>query len=83
VSGYLQIAEQPGVLSGQQDAALYGSQDRRRYTKRIRNPMRAEGRVRGLLHRGSCVIAPNINASWYDSGSLDGAVGANNEIDRE
>src|SRR6266480_1784344 len=45
--------------------------------------MRAEGRVRELLHRGSCVIAPHINASWYDSGSLDGTVGANNEIDRE
>ena len=28
---YFQIAEQPGVVSGRQDAALYGSQDGRRY----------------------------------------------------
>ena len=34
-SGYLQIAEQPGVLSGRQDAALNGSQDGRRYAKHI------------------------------------------------
>jgi len=33
-SGYLQIAEQPGVPSRRQDADLYGSQDDRRYAKR-------------------------------------------------
>ena len=37
-SGYLQIAEQSSVLSGRQDAALYGSQDGRRYAKHIQTP---------------------------------------------
>ena len=37
-SGYLQIAEQSSVLSGRQDAALYGSQDGRRYAKHIQIP---------------------------------------------
>src|SRR2546422_3291215 len=43
-SAYFQIAEQPGVVSGRQDAALYGSQDGRLYaTKHVRRRTIAHG----------------------------------------
>ena len=52
---YFQIAEQPGVVSGRQDAALYGSQDGRRYaTKHVRRRTIAHGVSRGeraFFHR--------------------------------
>ncbi|PYL00936.1 MAG: hypothetical protein DME19_03435, partial [Verrucomicrobia bacterium] len=56
------IAEKPVVLSGRQDAALYGSQDGRRYAKHVppsdgeraadlsaEGLAKVEGRVRGEL----------------------------------
>jgi len=52
---YFQIAEQPGVVSGRQDAALYGSQDGRRYaTKHVRRRTIAHGVSRG----GTSFLSP-------------------------
>src|SRR5207302_9873022 len=52
-SGCLRIAEEPGVLSGRQDAALYGSQDGRRYTKHIQGLFHLEKSQRITISVGA------------------------------
>jgi len=43
----LRIAEKPGVLSGGQDATLYGSQDGRRYAGHKSKMRSARGGISG------------------------------------